>query len=394
MRWLLLLSGLCVSLAQAADYALNPALPIRDPAGSQLTDITRAGDRVVLSGERGLIAFSDDGGMTWQQARVPVSETLTALSFPTAEHGWAVGHGGVILHSGDGGESWQLQFDGNDANRQKLDFVTDRMMALQQALEEAEGEPDPDLEYALEEAQYAVEDANLAVETGPADPFLDVWFADAQRGWAVGAYGMLYRTDNGGLQWRLAAGGIENVEGYHYYSIDPADGNTLYLSGEAGILYRSDNAGESWQRLALDYEGSLFGVLALPENRVLCFGLRGNIFLSENRGESWTSVMPEDDPGLSFYGGKRARGTSMVLVGAGGVMASSADGRRFQTDVHSSRDTFSSLSVVGEDLLLVGMGGLVRIPAARVSADRGTAAAVSATRVSGSYKADVEGESR
>ena len=167
----------CAALAQATDYALQPALPVVEPAKEQLLDIASAGSRLVVAGERGLIAYSDDNGKTWLQARVPVSETLTALSFPTAEHGWAVGHGGVILHSGDSGESWQMQFDGTAAIRQKLDYVTDRALALEQQLNEMESEPSEDFLWKVDEAQYAVEDAELALENGPADPFLDVWFA-------------------------------------------------------------------------------------------------------------------------------------------------------------------------------------------------------------------------
>ena len=365
MRFLVMMFGVWASLAQATDYALQPALPISSAAEEQLLDITSAGSRVIAAGERGVIVYSDDGGRSWTQAKVPVSETLTSLHFPTADHGWAVGHGGVILHSGDGGETWQQQLDGNDVNRQKLDFVTDRAMALEAEVQESESEPDDDLIFELEEAQYAVEDAEAALDTGPADPFLDVWFADASIGWAVGAYGMIFRTDNGGLQWRIAAGGIENLEGYHYYSLAAADGGTLYLSGEAGLIYRSDNGGDQWQRLDLDYDGSLFGVLALDTDRVLTFGLRGNIFLSEDRGDSWRSVAPEGGPGLSYYGGRTLPGNSMVLVGAGGVMASSSNGEQFTTDIHSARNTFSSAKSVDGDLLLVGMGGLVRIPAAR-----------------------------
>ncbi len=364
----LVLSGLGLSgPLQGADFAGSPALPVADAGAAQLLDLTRAGSRLVAVGERGLIVYSDDDGQSWQQARVPVSETLTSLSFPTDEHGWAVGHGGVILHSGDAGESWQLQFDGNDANRQKLDFVTDRMMQLEAALQEAESEPDDDLQYALEEAQYAVEDAELALETGPADPFLDVWFADNQFGLAVGAYGMLYRTDNGGLQWRIAQGGIENLEGYHYYSLS-ANGDALYLSGEAGIAYRSDDNGETWQRLDLNYEGSLFGILALDEGRVLSFGLRGNIFLSRDRGENWDNITPADAPGFSFYGAGELPGGGLLLVGAGGALATSLDAESFEVEIHSSRDVFAAALAVDSDLLLAGMGGVTRIAAGRKSA--------------------------
>ncbi len=367
--WLLLLYGpLLATSVRGADFATQPALPVAVGDGAQLLDMARAGARLLAVGERGLIVFSDDGGQSWQQARVPVSETLTALSFPTEEHGWAVGHGGVILHSGDGGESWQLQFDGNDANRQRLDFVTDRMMMLEAQLQEAESEPDDELQYQLEEAQYAVEDAELALETGPADPFLDVWFADSQFGLAVGAYGMLYRTENGGLQWRIAQAGIENLEGYHYYSLSSptSGGDTLYLSGEAGIAYRSDDRGDTWGRLDLGYDGSLFGILALQQDAVLSFGLRGNIFLSSDRGESWQNITPDDGPGLSFFGAGRLPGGGLVLVGAGGVLATSLDEKRFNVQVHSGRDTFAAALSVDDDLLLAGMGGITRIAASRV----------------------------
>jgi photosystem II stability/assembly factor-like uncharacterized protein len=331
----------------------------------QLLDIVSAGERLVAVGERGAIVYSDDGGDSWLQARVPISESLAAASFPTPDHGWAVGHGGVILHSGDGGQSWQLQLDGNDANRQKLDYVTDRLTDLEARFQQEEADPGGDLAYELEEAQYAVEDAELAVDTGPADPFLDVWFADAKLGFAVGAYGMLYRTDNGGLQWRLAVEGIENLEGYHYYSLDAAADGTLYLAGEAGILYRSDDGGDNWERLALDYDGSLFGVFALGTDRVICFGLRGNIFASSDRGVTWENVTADNSPRLSYYGGGRFEEGGVIMVGAGGVMTSSPNATEFTSDVHSARNTFSSALMLDGDLLLVGMGGLTRIPAAR-----------------------------
>ena len=64
-------------------------------------------------GERGLIAFSDDSGANWQQANVPVSATMTAITFTDSGQGWAVGHGGTILRSNDSGESWEKVFDGH-----------------------------------------------------------------------------------------------------------------------------------------------------------------------------------------------------------------------------------------------------------------------------------------
>ena len=85
------------------------------------------------------------------------------------------------------------------------------------------------------------------------------------------------------------------AERYHYYDIAPGDDGRMYLSGEAGIIYRSDNRGRRWQRLALDYDGSLFGVIALEGDSVICFGLRGNIFRSDDAGANWYPVSPEPE---------------------------------------------------------------------------------------------------
>jgi photosystem II stability/assembly factor-like uncharacterized protein len=364
VRKLILLVLLHCSVAQAADYVGLPALTSATPQQGQILDVEVVGDRVFAVGERGLIIYSDDSGHSWQQARVPVSETLTAVSFASPEHGWAVGHGGVILHSGDSGQTWQLQFDGESANQQWLDYSHGRQQTLEAMLETADEAQKQDLEYEVEEAAFDIEDAELAVETGPADPFLDVWFADTHRGWAVGAYGMIYSTEDGGLRWQLAAAGIENPERYHYYKLSASDDGQIYLSGEAGLLYRSDDGGRNWQRLVLDYDGSLFGVLALDHDTVICFGLRGNIFRSEDSGESWDMVIPAGEPGLSFYGGTRFSDGTVVLVGAGGGMSSSADmALSFGSDVHTSRSTFSAVERIDDDLLLGGMSGLVRISA-------------------------------
>ena len=76
-------------------------------AQSLLIDIARAGERLVAVGERGHVLYSDDSGQRWIQAPVPVSVMLTAVWFLDAQHGWAVGHDGMIIATDDGGASWR-----------------------------------------------------------------------------------------------------------------------------------------------------------------------------------------------------------------------------------------------------------------------------------------------
>ncbi|MEP1594934.1 MAG: YCF48-related protein, partial [Halieaceae bacterium] len=97
------LTTLLVPSGAFAEFAIREAVDARDPAGYQLAEMAWRDDRLFTVGERGLIAYSDDNGKTWQQAKVPVSATLTAITFTDSGDGWVVGHGGTILRSNDSG---------------------------------------------------------------------------------------------------------------------------------------------------------------------------------------------------------------------------------------------------------------------------------------------------
>jgi len=336
-----------------------------------LIDIAKTGERLVAIGERGLVIVSDDEGLVWRQAEVPVSATLTALSFGASRVGWAVGHAGVILHTDDGGNSWQRQFDGRDANKLYLEFTKKQLKhlqgqinALSKSSPAAAGDTeDPvlaELEYQLEDAIFAVEDAESALENGPADPFLDVLALSTDSAIAVGAYGMIYRTDNGGKTWHLASAGIENIDRYHYYAIVQNADGILYLSGEAGLLYRSTDGGTHWERLEELYDGSLFGLI-VKGKRVLAFGLRGNIFLSNDKGYTWARW---DNPHeYSLYGGSVLSDGVVVLLGSGGlVLMADEETGALRAFNDPTRTTFSAaVRGSGADLIVVGMNGVRHI---------------------------------
>jgi len=294
--------------AQASDdLVFRSSGTFMSPELMQLNDIARAGERLVAVGERGVIVYSQDNGSSWEQAQVPVSATLTAVTFVNDNLGWAVGHAGAILHSSDAGSTWEVQFDGNRANAAYRDYAQLKQEQLKAEVEALKEQARPedverldDMAYALEDAVFAMEDAEDALATGPVDPFLDVLFVSESLGFAVGAYGMLYRTDDGGDSWHLAIEGIDNAERFHYYGIAAADASTLFLSGEAGLLYVSGDGGASWQRVTDLYEGSLFGVV-LSADEVVAFGLRGNSFVTSDLGASWQKQ--ETGQTYSLYGG-------------------------------------------------------------------------------------------
>ncbi len=351
---------------ESEDLVFRSPAVFSSPQGMQLNDVARAGTRLVAVGERGVIVLSEDNGLNWSQAQVPVSATLTAVTFVNDRLGWAVGHAGVILHSSDAGSSWELQFDGYRANIAYRDYtqVKREQLEAEVAALEAQAGPDDtelldDMAYALEDAVFAQEDAQDAIATGPADPFLDVLFVSESQGYAVGAYGMLYRTNDGGKQWQLAIEDIDNIDRFHYYAIAAGNANTLFLSGEAGLLYVSSDAGATWTRIPDLYDGSLFGVIVATDE-VMTFGLRGNSFVSSDAGVSWQKR--ETDQSYSLYGGSLLDDGRAALVGAGGSVLLLDDSGQVKRYSHPSRSTFSSVAQASDgSVVLVGMDGVGRL---------------------------------
>lgn len=322
----------CLLMASAhaswLDPLDTPSIPSKKVASSMLLDIARAGERLVVVGERGHIAFSDDEGMTWQQAKTPVSSTLTAVYFVNDNEGWAVGHDGAVLHSADGALSWEKQLDGFAVNQNVLDQSEQNKEDATQYLNSIKNSGNSRAisaaEERLENLTYAVEDARADLEDKATKPFLDVWFKDAKTGFIVGAYGLIFKTEDGGKTWQDWSAHVPNPDRFHINAITSLGGNRLMLVGEMGTIMRSNDNGNNWQKLQSPYAGSLFGINSLFDNQVqLAFGLRGNVLRSDNLGSTWKSMDSGTEQGLSE--GFVSNDRTIYLVGNGGVFLKGVD---------------------------------------------------------------------
>ena len=184
---IMVLSAVCVYAAEDLSVPLErPAIKAKKPSECVLLGVAVAGERLVAVGALGRIVFSDDCGLTWRQAVVPVSVTLTAVHFVSAKKGLALGHSGVVLHTDDGGETWGRRLDGRDAAALILEAVRAKA-AMGDGVDAA---------YERELAN-----AQLYVDDGPDKPFFDFYFEDTQKGFIVGAYNLIFRTQDGGRSW-------------------------------------------------------------------------------------------------------------------------------------------------------------------------------------------------
>ncbi|WP_199724843.1 WD40/YVTN/BNR-like repeat-containing protein [Noviherbaspirillum saxi] len=317
--------------------AAKSSLALRAP----LKALALAGKRLVTAGQRGHILYSDDG-KNWTQAEVPVSSDLTALYFPSAQQGWAVGHEGVILHTADGGATWRKQLDGKAA----ADLLVKHYDKPSNA-----GDP---------KAQRLQQDAEMFAAQGADKPFLDVWFEDDKRGFAIGAFNLIVRTEDGGQSWTPWLDRVDNPKALHLYAIRPA-GGTLFIAGEQGLVLKYDRAQRRFTSVELPYQGTLFGVTG-TENMALVYGLRGNAYRSTDGGASWIKVDTGVNAGITS-GMVRADGSVVLASQAGQVLVSSDNGTNFnRAKVITAAPAFAMADTGNGAIALAGIGG-VRVEA-------------------------------
>jgi photosystem II stability/assembly factor-like uncharacterized protein len=296
----------------ARDVLDTPAARSALASRALLNGLARAGDRIVAVGQRGHIVYSDDAGKTWRQAEVPVSSDLVAVSFPTATDGWAVGHDGVVLHSKDGGQSWTTQLDGRRLGQLMFEYYSKSAAALTD---------DP------KRAALLVEDAKRFQAQGAENPFLDVWFRDANNGYVVGAFGLVFRTADGGATWEPLQHAVDNPKGQHLYAVRGI-GPDVYIAGEQGLLLKLAQGDTQFRALELPYKGTLFGVTGSGQT-VVAHGLRGTVLRSTDGGHQWQQVPTGLQVGLTAST-RDSDGRLVIVSQAGHILASRDDGASFK----------------------------------------------------------------
>lgn len=325
---------------------------------SLILDIAQVGETLVVVGDRGHVLISEDQGRSWIQKRTPTRVPLTGVWFHDRNLGWAVGHDAVILRTEDGGETW------------------------------CQVHSAPELER----------------------PLFDVWFSDAQSGFAVGAYGYFLRSSDGGLSWReeqlevldgaagdddaLAGDDAEDEESLaddelddngawddedwadddsatadlHLNTINQDSGGRLFLAAEAGVVFRSDDSGRTWVALDPPYDGSFFGAVALADESLLVFGLRGNMFRTWDAGANWRRInLPVDS---SLFGGARRPDGGVIVVGTAGVMLISREGERFRLVQRADRKALmAAMPTADGAVIVIGEPGVERLEAGALAAE-------------------------
>ncbi len=286
-----------------------PALISPKATEGLLLGLAAAGSSQIAVGGNGVILRAADG-KDFKQVASPVDITLTGLAFADARNGWAVGHDGAILHSADGGASWALQNWQPDQNA----------------------------------------------------PLFAVLPLSATQVITVGAFGTIKASTDGGKSWAGLDAPAITGEKYHLNAIAQLRDGRIAVVGERGLVGLSTD-GREWQRIALPYEGSLFGVLPMGERGVAVFGMRGNVYVSDapETGQ-WTKV--ETGTTSSLFAGALS-GEDVILVGADGVILRISGSQRKTSLIKAKSlnpdQVFASIQINSNSMIVGGDKGFLKL---------------------------------
>lgn len=131
------------------------------------------------------------------------------------------------------------------------------------------------------------------VDTSVDQPLFSVVFRDANEGWAVGLWSIVLHTTDGGRHWDVQK--LEPPKGSkkadrNLFKVFLDRSGVLYVAAEQGNVLRSRDSGKTWSYLTTGYAGSFWTGLAASDGTLFVGGLRGNLYRSTDAGSTWKPV--------------------------------------------------------------------------------------------------------
>jgi len=324
----------------------QPAIAVRAPQKVAMIAIARAGNRLVAVGVHGVIIYSDDNGMSWSQASVPVGVLLTCVAFATPREGWAAGQFGVILHSSDGGKTWGQQLNGNQVNQ----MMTDAANAMLAA------NPNSPI------AQRAARRAGFFRNAGPDKPFLSILVTDRNNVMVFGAYRMLVKTTDGGKTWADWSLSVADPLSHNLYGV-AAVGADIFVAGEAGNDFVSTDGGDHFMETSAPSPNgtTMFGAIDTGDGGALLFGVAGEAYESHDKGKTWTTVSLGTTQNLTAA--TRLSSGAILVAAEDGVIYISNDHARNFHRLHDAllMALFDLRQAPNGDVVAVGNLGVMRL---------------------------------
>jgi photosystem II stability/assembly factor-like uncharacterized protein len=249
--------------------------------------------------------------------RAVTAKDLMAVSFVNLKVGWVTGKRGIILRTTNGGHTWVKQHFSPARGLTPPDFTCVQALNGQTCWAVGEG-------YVIKTTNGGKTWVRVATKMYNRDAVSDWWtslaFVNTKVGWVLSTAGDVMKTTNGGASWKwmrkmssagqdaavdIAAAGVGSV----FFSGKNAAGGFVDFSSDGGATWTTSRGGiANWTIMAVRAD-SATNVWIATEN--------GSVFASTNGAKDWSPSHWGSWTG-PFYGLASAGGTTVCAVGANG----------------------------------------------------------------------------
>lgn len=264
----------------------------------------RMGNSLFAAGVIGLFAFclatfskmpTSNPHWVWLNPK-PHGDMILAASFVSATEGWAVGQTQGVLHTTDGGATWTANRFGPTLGFNNVYFRDSKNGC-------ALGQSSGDSGWGTDSVIWTTSDGGTTWKQTYFEQdgggLGAAVFTSKKKGWAVGRYGTVLKTTNGGKSWKKVTV-PSGAAGYDFTSVafvDTKHGWALgCASGAAPVptenmLLLTSNGGSSWTSVNFEMTeatGQFFSITFVSTTEGWATGDFGCVYHTTDGGYSWT----------------------------------------------------------------------------------------------------------
>ncbi len=289
----------------------------------------------------GDLFYTKDGGGNWSEIGADTIGGFFMLSFADENNGWSINWSGQLWKTETGGENWN-KFEGDSSQGappfvMAVDFkLIDKLhgwiLGPFQIWRTADGghtwqsyaptkwhyylfsffSLDPyevwvggtgGVVYHIEEGSERCEEVQPGPERNEASEeieFSDIFFISKGVGWAKGLRGELFRTLDGGKNWRPLSFSIPG-EGWDINSIYFLNRNDGWAVGwgpdsnvdenKGGIVLQTADGGLSWKEVDIKHNESFYELVNFSDSQNGWVLSRRNVYRTVDGGKTWSNVL-------------------------------------------------------------------------------------------------------
>ncbi|MDT4290026.1 YCF48-related protein [Methylomonas sp. MO1] len=314
--------------------------------------VSEDGQHIWVVGDGGLIVFSEDGGVSWQQGQigaapaVPLAQTDGFWikeaqagmpgAYPPQQQSAPTNLDNAPLSirktgSGEANAAREINPALDYVNQSPVQKAPSAPLEQELAAPKTNNEPTAPTSKNLPQA-ITVEKAGDSVSPPPVqkqkpigrDPKLanlySVYFVDTSNGWAVGEDGVILVTADGAKSWQLQISGTKEILNSVHF-VNPAHG---WVVGQAGVILATADGGKSWKNQASVAGSHLNSVTFSDELHGWAVGDLGAILATADGGQTWQAQAKNANQifqSVDFIDNRRG-----WAVGTGGRIVATTDG--------------------------------------------------------------------